>query len=210
MTTPAPTLPRKAVAAAAAASAVGTQLEVRSTAWESSPSSRQRIYGEFMQDEAWVTDRADGRAVLTNAADPDTLGRIVAGWPMPTEVPVGVTQLWERACGQFRSGWVSYENFTDAVRTGFEAVDAALRNHVGDLLVDGKRRTLRPLIDLANDHGRLTPRQYEWLSVYALRFRNRLTHADGAEPLVLTPGMAAEMMEGIARFVAELGSDSTS
>lgn len=76
--------------------------------------------------------------------------------------------------------------------------------------MDGKRRTLGPLVDLANDHGRLTPRQYEWLSVYARRFRNRLTHADGAEPLVLSPGMAAEMMEGIARFVAELRSGITS
>jgi len=163
-----------------------------------------------MQDEAWVTDRADGRAVLTNAADPDTLGRIVAGWPMPTDMPVGVTRLWERACDQFRSGWVSYENFTDAVRTGFEVVDAALRNHVDDLLVDGKRRTIGPLVELANDRGRLTSGQYEWLSVYARRFRNRLTHADGAEPLVLSPGMAAEMMEGIARFVAELRSGDSS
>lgn len=163
-----------------------------------------------MQDGVWVTDRADGRTVLTNAADPNKLGETIAGWPMPTHMPVGVTRLWERACGQFRSGWVSYENFTDAVRTGFEVVDAALRNHVDDLLVDGKRRTLGPLIALANDDGRLTPRQCEWLSVYALRFRNRLTHADGAEPLVLSPGMAAEMMEGIARFVAELPSASTS
>jgi hypothetical protein len=161
------------------------------------------IYG-WSVEEAWVTTRADGRAVLTNAADPEALRRIAAGWLLPTAVPVGVARLWERARGQFCSGCVAYENFTDAVRTGFEAVDAALRHHVADLLDEDKVVTLGPLIERASYHGRLSPDQYEWLSQYALRFRNRLTHSDSAEPMVLSPPMAVDMLDGIARFISDL------
>lgn len=155
-------------------------------------------------EEAWVTARADGRALLTNAADPEALNRIAACWHLPAEVPMGVARLWERARGQFCSGWVAYENFTDAARTGFEAVDAALRHHVADLLDEDKIIWLRPLIERASQHDRLSPDQYEWLTQYALRFRNGLTHSDGAEPMVLSPPMAADMLDGIARFISDL------
>lgn len=180
----------------------------RSRPWPDSTSVSERptdpVYGEDVPDETWVMHRADRRAVLTNAADPDLLTQIIADWPMPSDMPASAGRLWERACGQFRSGPIAYENFTEAVRTGFEAVDSVLRHHIDDLLKDGERLTLGPLIERANRRGRLSPKQYNWLSVYALHFRNRLTHADRAEPLVLSPPMAAEMMEGIARFLAEL------
>jgi hypothetical protein len=161
-------------------------------------------YACQMQAETWITDRADHRAVLTNATDPDVLARVISGWLVPSEMPVGASRLWERACGQFRSGPIAYENFTDAVRTGFEAIDSALRHHVSDLVKDGERITMGPLVARANQNGRLTESQHDWLSVYAVPFRNRLTHSDGAEPLVLSPPLAAEMMEGIARFLSEL------
>ncbi len=167
------------------------------------------VYRGDVEYEAWVVHRADSRAVLTNAADPGLLAEIVADWLTASVLPASVGRLWERACNQFRSGPIAYENFTEAVRTGFEAVDAALRHHIADLLNDGKRLTLGPLIDRAYLSGRLSTRQYDWLSVYALRFRNRLTHSDGADPLVLSPPLAAEMMEGISRFLAELVGVST-
>jgi hypothetical protein len=142
--------------------------------------------------------------VLTNAVDPVMLAGIAADWPVPRSMPVGVAQLWERAVAQFRSGCLAYENFTDAVRTGFEAVDSALRVRIGDLLKDGERLTFGPLIKRADMHGRLTPHQHEWLTEYALHFRNELTHADGKEPMVLTPPFAGEMLEGIGRFLVDL------
>ena len=150
-----------------------------------------------------MTYRADGRSVLTNAADPDLLVRVAEDWAPPSEMPAAVDRLWERACGQFISGAVAYENFTDAVRTGFEAVDAALRLQNADLLKEREKLTLGPLIERANRNGRLSSRQYAWLSAYALRFRNRLTHSDGADPIVVSPGMAAEMMAGIGHFLAD-------
>lgn len=125
-------------------------------------------------------------------------------------MPAGALRLWERAVGQFRSGTFAYENFTDAVRTGFEAVDAALRSHASEILQDGRRRTFGPLIEYANKHGKLTPHQYEWLCEYALRFRNQLTHSDGREPLVLSPPMASDMLGGIARFLSNLLDDTAS
>lgn len=170
---------------------------------------RQRvgIYREEVDEETWVAHRADHRAVVTNAADPEMLAHVVASWPVPSAMPTSVDRLWQRACAQFRSGSIAYENFTDAVRTGFEAVDSALRHHIGDLLDDDDRRTFGTLIKLANRRGRLSAHQHEWLSAYALHFRNRLTHADRSEPLVLSPAMAAEMMEGIARFLLDLTPD---
>lgn len=167
------------------------------------------IYRGDVEYGAWMVHRADSRSVLTNAADPGLLARIVADWRTASALPASVGRLWERACSQFQSGPIAYDNFTEAVRTGFEAVDAALRHHIADLLNDGERLTLGPLIKRANLGGRLSTRQYDWLSVYALRFRNRLTHSDGADPLVLTPPIAANMMEGISRFLAELVGVST-
>jgi hypothetical protein len=135
-----------------------------------------------MDDGVWVSAPADGRSVLTNAVDSALLARIAAEWPVPQGMSIGVAQLWDRAVAQFRSGCLAYENFTDAVRTGFEAVDSALRAHISDLLKDGERLTFGPLIARADKNGRLTPHQREWLVEYALRFRNELTHADGKEP----------------------------
>ena len=161
-------------------------------------------YCEAVEDEHRIMYAADRRAVLTKAADPEVISHIVAGWTVPADLPASAARLWERACGQFRSGPVFYENFTDAVRTAFESVDACLRWHIGAESTAGKRLTFGPLVKLANRHGGLTTQQFEWLSVYAVRFRNSLTHSDGQAPIVLTPPMAAEMMQGIARFLEEL------
>jgi hypothetical protein len=157
-----------------------------------------------MENEIWASAPVDGRSGFTNAADPRDLAAIVERWSVPTGMPLSVTRLWERAIAQFRSGTFAYENFTDAGRTGFEAVDAALRAHVSDLLNEGEVLTFGRLIARASKKGRLTPSQYEWLSVYALHFRNKLTHADGREPMVLSPQMSAEMLGGIARFLTDL------
>src|SRR5262245_48294510 len=104
--------------------------------WSAAPST---VPG--MECEIKVTALADGRSVLTNAASPDVLAEIAASWPRPAELPLGVEQLWNRALAQFRSGIFAYENFTDAVRTGFEAVDSALRHHASDLVANGKKVT---------------------------------------------------------------------
>ena len=146
----------------------------------------------------------DSRSDLTGAADPALLATIVESWPSPSMMPSTTERYWTRAGGLFRSGATEYENFTEAVRIGFSAVEAALRHHIADLISNDERATLGQLIRRADDAGRLKPRQSEWLSQYALRFRNELTHADESDPLVLTPAMAAEMLEGIGRFLAEL------
>ena len=166
--------------------------------------ARCRAYGEAVSSDSWFTAKVDGRSQLTGAIDPEELGRIAASWRIPPGASTGTRLLWDRAIGQFRSGPLAYENFTDSVRTGFEAVDAALRYHVADLLDDGKRRTFGPLIELARGHARLSPEQHEWLTKHALLFRNRLTHADGAAPVVLSPAMAAQMLAGISRFLVDL------
>lgn len=163
-----------------------------------------------MAAETWITCEADPRAVATNAANPAVLGALVADWPVPVAMPTATARLWHRACSQLRSGPIAYENFTDAVRTGFEAVDSALRHRVPDLVKAGERVTFGRLIERAEEAGRLSPHQYEWLSTYALHFRNRLTHADLDEPLVLTPPMAADMLAGIARFLANVATTGMS
>ncbi|MBV9951243.1 MAG: hypothetical protein JO291_04790 [Acidimicrobiia bacterium] len=154
-----------------------------------------------MIEEAWVAHRADPRAVSTNSGDPGLLNALVEGWSIPSGLPAGAARRWKRACDQFRSGPLAYENFTEAVRNGFECVDSVLRHANVDLLRDGELLTFGPLIERAHRAGRLDRRQYEWLSSYALHFRNRLTHADLAQPLVLTPPIAADMLAGIARFL---------
>lgn len=80
-----------------------------------------------MPDETWIPHRADQRSVLTNAIAPDALAAMTESWAVPPSLPPNAAQLWQRACAQFRTGAIAYENFTDAVRTGFEVVDSALR-----------------------------------------------------------------------------------
>ena len=167
-------------------------------------------YCEVVDGEHRITYVADRRAILTRAANPVVISHIVASWTLPAELPAGAQRLWERASGQFRSGPVAYENFTEAVRTAFEAVDASLRWRIAGRMPVPERLTFGPLVQCANGLGLLTERQLEWLTEYAVRFRNRLTHSDGRAPIVLSPPMAAEMMQGIARFLEELVGDETS
>lgn len=98
-------------------------------------------YGWRVTDETWIMDRADPRAVATRATSPALLTEIFGSWSLPTGLPTATARLWDRACGQFQSGSIAYENFTDAVRMGFEAADSALSHHVRDLLKDGERVT---------------------------------------------------------------------
>lgn len=165
-------------------------------------------YCEVVESAHRITYVADRRAVLTNAADPEVISHIIASWTVPAELPAGVHRLWERACGQFHSGPVAYENFTDAVRTAFEAVDASLRWQIADRSTVPQRLTFGRLVQCANRLGVLTAQQLEWLTEYAVHFRNRLTHSDGRAPIVLSPAIAADMMQGIARFLEEFVGDA--
>jgi hypothetical protein len=74
--------------------------------------SRTLVYAVGVRDDVWVSYRADSRAVLTEPADPVTLAQIIAEWPTRASLRSSVQQLWNRACGQFRSGSVVYENFS--------------------------------------------------------------------------------------------------
>lgn len=174
------------------------------------PRAGKLPYCEVVDGEHRITYVADRRAILTRAAGPEVISHIVASWTLPAELPAGAQRLWERASGQFRSGPVAYENFTDAVRTAFEAVDASLRWRIAGRMPVPERLTFGPLVQCANRLGLLTERQLEWLTEYAVHFRNLLTHSDGRAPIVLSPPMVAEMMQGIARFLEELVGDETS
>lgn len=161
-------------------------------------------YGRSMDDGLRVTAQADPRSINTNVSDQAVLMHLAAGWRTPQNMPIAVERLWRRAVAGFGTGAFAYENLTEAVRVGFEAVSEALRAHIADLIGENSKLTFGRLIRRAQENGRLTVQQYSWLSEYALHFRNKLTHADGEEPVVLTPAMAAQMLDGMAKFLTDL------
>jgi hypothetical protein len=149
----------------------------------------------------------DGRS-LHFAGDIDELGRPLpmsvealrartAKWPVSAHTPENVADILARSRQMFVDGYYTYENFMDAVTRSLQAVEAALRVRYNA----DRRTTFAQLIERAKAEGHISDEAYEILHV-GRRLRNIEIHA--TTMTVITPAMAAGMVETSHKLVAEL------
>lgn len=145
---------------------------------------------------------------LNFAGDIDELGRPLPmsvevlrarteKWPVSERIPADVAAMLARSRQMFVDGYYTYENFMDAATISLQAVEAALRVRLGA----GHQPKFDRLIDQAKARGLVGDDAHEILHV-GRRLRNIQIHATAMS--VITPAMAAGMIETSHRLVADL------
>lgn len=150
-----------------------------------------------MSDEH-VQKPVDRRSALFQTARAPFLATALDYWPLSKDTPKDVLAKLEKARRQFTFADVDYDMFAQCVATSLQAAELLMR-HLLDV-PPGVQRTFGQLVGQANDQGRLTPQQAEWLK-YAVLIRNRFAHGN---EFALTPGMADEMMQALHLWVVDM------
>lgn len=124
---------------------------------------------------------------------PEDLGPIVEAWPRPA-APEGIRAYLEEARRQLVFGAYAYANFRTSAVSALQGMEAALSGMTG-------KGSFKDAIDAAHEAGLLDDRQAK-VCHESRRFRNRLIHK--SEPIALSPGAAAQLVEGIHHLLCEL------
>jgi hypothetical protein len=131
--------------------------------------------------------------------DHANLTAIASLWPTSAKTPQPVAVVLAKARRQFALSGAEYTQLVTAFSTGLQACELLLRSvHP---ISEHDNRTFGGFIVAAKKTKSLTEWQSDWLTKFALLFRNRLAHPRGE--WVLTPGIADELLNGCHRFIAE-------
>jgi len=148
----------------------------------------------------------DSRPSLFVSLTTETLATVAAEWQRPEHAPEGVQKLLAQARRLFVGAAGCYDNLAQAELVALQAAELILRVRLGPSA--HPKATLGQLANSPAAEQVLTQRQLDWFRVFAVHWRNKLAHPD--TPTAVTPGMAAELLEGVHRIIGEMsGPDST-
>jgi hypothetical protein len=154
---------------------------------------------------ALMSEDIDSRPTLFFNLTSESLSEVTSDWPRPTSAPQPVQDLLAQARRILVGGAACYDNFVQAELVALQAAELALKHRLG---LAGKKLTLGALLNQADKvPGALTSYQREWFGQFALHWRNKLSHPD--EAVAMTPGMAAQLVEGVHLLAGELAHENS-
>ncbi|VAW00773.1 hypothetical protein MNBD_ACTINO02-1989 [hydrothermal vent metagenome] len=127
----------------------------------------------------------------------ESLNRYAKAFVLSENTPPRVARMLARSRKQFTMAGADYDNLVSCLKSAFQAIEFLLCDTLGEAC--GKKDTLGRLISKAQDADLLTEYDHGYLKEFVLRFRNLVNHEEAR----FTPGMSAEMMTGVHRFVVE-------
>lgn len=140
----------------------------------------------------------DPRSAQFASTDYRHLVATAGRWRLRPEVPEDIGRLLGIARDLFAHGRFAYDFFTVAVVWSLLVLEAALKDRLARA---GSRWGLKKLIDEAKAQGLVDPAAAERLRA-AARLRNMFAHPE--RYVVLTPGLAAELLEAAHREINRL------